>query len=46
MVTVTVPTAIARRVRTQDTTIRAVRGSLKEWPLRDGPRPPGVGGSW
>ena len=26
-------------------TMRATRGSVKEWPLRDGPRPPGVGGS-
>jgi len=25
--------------------MRATRSSVKEWPLRDGPRPPGVGGS-
>lgn len=25
--------------------MRATRGSVKEWPLCDGPRPPGVGGS-
>lgn len=25
--------------------MRATRSSLKEWPLRDGLRPPGVGGS-
>lgn len=32
-----------RDARTQDA-MRATRSSLKEWPLRDGPRPPGVGG--